>query len=106
MSLEGGRVGAAKMSPSSGWLGLSVFRLGTDDLLAPAPRPLATLGVLREALASDRLPRLPGVIVRRGYRLTLAGFRVALARRPARVKPAVGRLQKWFNCKQSHIPNF
>ena len=25
------------MSPSSGWLGLSVFRLGMDDLLAAAP---------------------------------------------------------------------
>jgi len=56
MSLEGGRVGAAKMSPSSDGLGLSVFRLGMDDpsagqaLIATAPRPLATLGVLREGL--------------------------------------------------------
>ena len=43
MLREGDRVRAAKMSPSSGWLGLSVFRLGTDDpsagqaLLAAAP---------------------------------------------------------------------
>jgi len=38
MIMEGDRVRAAKMSPSSDWLGLSVFRLGMDDLLAPALR--------------------------------------------------------------------
>jgi hypothetical protein len=43
MIMEGDRVGSVKMSPSSGWLGLSVFRLGNDDLLAAAPCPLAAL---------------------------------------------------------------
>jgi len=36
MIMEGERVEAAKMSPSSGWLGLSVVRLGTDDPSAPS----------------------------------------------------------------------
>jgi len=36
MLMEGDRVEAAKMSPSSCWPGLSVFRLGMDNLLAPA----------------------------------------------------------------------
>jgi len=35
--MEGDKVEAAKMSPSSDWLGLLVFRLGIDDLLAAAP---------------------------------------------------------------------
>ena len=38
MMMEGDRVGAVKMSPSSCWPGLSVFRLGNDDLLAAALR--------------------------------------------------------------------
>jgi len=36
MLMESDRVRAAKMSPSPDWLGLSVFRLGIDDLLALA----------------------------------------------------------------------
>ena len=51
MSLEGGRVEAAKVSPSSGWLGLSVFRLGIDD---PSAR-LRQSGQALLALARDRV---------------------------------------------------
>ena len=48
MIMEGDRVGAAKMSPSFGWLGLSVVRLGKDDLPTPAVR--------RRVFGRGRLP--------------------------------------------------
>jgi len=64
MAVDSDRVGAAQRSPSSGQLGLSVVRLGMDDPSAPsagqalpaaAPRPLASLGVLREGRGREQI---------------------------------------------------
>lgn len=56
MLREDGRIRPEQVSPSSRWRGLSVFRLGTDDLLAAALR----------TLTSNRLPKLTGATVRSG----------------------------------------